>query len=339
MLGAALDAQDRDRAERLRVDALRAYWNPRRDDNLAARAAFLDRRAAIRPNDPEALVDAGAAHIDLAVLETWTPGAGLAGGAAGFRATPDRVTVEVAQRHLYTGLRYLREARSANPIVPRPHARLGVYAGYFQSSEPAAVHFARAKRLMSVDPDIWYYSGREALARGDEAAAWADWRQSLAVSSRHLGPILRAARDKLSVDEIRTRLMPDDPAIQVDVANVLFPDRVRQASDRRPFLESAAASDRPDLPVDRLMVLADVLSQLGRFDESAAVWRRAVDAAPESESVRNQYARWLEQEERYEEAIEQLDWLRQRQPRSEVIRDRLEAARHGLKLRQEIHGQ
>jgi O-antigen ligase/tetratricopeptide (TPR) repeat protein len=332
---AALDARDRDRAERLRVDALRAYWSPVRDDALAARAAFLDRRAAVRPDDPQALYDAAAAHIDLAVFETWTPGAGLAGGAAGFSAAPDRIPPAVAGRHLLTGLRYLREARAANPLLSRTHARLGVYADYFQSSEPAAVHFARAKRLLPVDPDIWYYSGREALARGDEAAAWEDWRQSLARSSRHLGAILRAARGKLSAEEVRTKLLPDDPAVLVAAADVLVPDR---GEGRRPFLEAAVRADRPDLPVDRLMVLADALSELGRPDEAAAAWRRAVDAEPESAGVRDRYAAWLEREERYEEAVEQLEWLRQEQPRSERYRDRLDAAKHGLKLRREIEG-
>ena len=337
-LFAALDAWDRDRSERLRVDALRAYWSPRRDDNLAARAAFLDRRAVVRPDDPQALFDAAAAHIDLAVFETWTPGAGLAGGAAGFSAAPDRIPAAVAERHLYTGLRYLREARAANPLLPRPHARLGLYADYFQSGEAAAVHFARAKRLLPVDADIWFASGREALARGDEAAAWADWQQSLARSSRHLGEVLRASRGKLGADEVRTKLLPADPAVQVAAADVLYPDREAQAAERRPFLEAAAAADRPDLPLDRLMIVADALSELGRPDESAAVWRRAVDAEPESASVRDLYAGWLEREERYEEAIEQLEWLRQEQPRSEAYRDRLDAAKHGLELRREIEG-
>ena len=39
------------------MDSLRAYWDPERDDNLAARAAFLDRRAAVRPGDPQALCE------------------------------------------------------------------------------------------------------------------------------------------------------------------------------------------------------------------------------------------------------------------------------------------
>ncbi|HET6575999.1 MAG TPA: hypothetical protein VFG68_20530, partial [Fimbriiglobus sp.] len=300
--------------------------------------AFLDRRAAVRPGDPQALTDAAAAHIDLAVLATWTPGAGLAGGAAGFEAAPDRIPTDVAERHLYTGLRYLRAARAANPLTARAHARLGVYAGYFQSSEPAAVHFARAKRLMPVDPDIWFFSGREALARGDEAAAWSDWRRSLAQSSLHLGSILRAARGKLNAEEIRAKLLPDDPAVLLAAANVLYPDPVGQAAERRPFLEEVAAADRPGLPVERLMIVADALAWLGRPDEAAAVWRRAADAEPDRVDVRSRFAGFLESEERYEEAIEQLEWLRQEQPRNEAYRDRLDAAKHALKLRREIEG-
>ena len=146
-------------------------------------------------------------------------------------------------------------------------------------------------------------------------------------------------RGKLSADEVRAKLLPDDPAVLLVAADMLFPDRVAQAAERRPFLEAAVRADRPDLPVDRLMIVADALSELGRPDEAAAVWRRAVDAEPDRREVRDRYAGWLEREERYEEAVEQLEWLRQEQPRSELFRDRLDAARHGLKLRQEIFGE
>ncbi len=337
-LFAALDARGRDRAERLRVDALRAYWDPRRDDGPQARAAFLDRRAAVRPSDPQVLIDAAAAHIDLAVLETWTPGAGVAGGAAGFSVAPDRIPPDVAERELYPALQYLRRARAANPLRPQPHARLGVYAGYFQSSEPAAVHFARAKRLLPVDPDIWYYSGREALGRGDEAGAWADWQQSLTQSPRHLGAILRAVHGKLSADEVRAKLLPDDPAVLVAAADALYPDRLAQAAERRPFLEAAVRADRPDLPLDKLLPVVNALTELDRPDEAAAAWQRVVTAEPDRVDLRDRYAAWREGEERYDEAVEQLEWLRQRRPRSEAYRDRLEAALHGQKLQQTIRG-
>jgi O-antigen ligase/tetratricopeptide (TPR) repeat protein len=335
-LGVAMDARNRNRAEQLKLEALRAYWDPHRDDGREVRAELMACRAAVRPNDPSALFDAAAAKIELAVAETWTPGAGLAGGAAGFSAAPDRIPHLVAGRHLHPALRSLREARAANPLAPRPHARLGVYAGYFTSSEPAAVHFARAKRLLPADPDVWYASGREALARGDEQAAWDDWQRSLAISPRHLRPILVAARDRLGPDEIRTRLLPADPAVLLSAAEILFPDHT--VAERKSFVEAAARADGPDLTVAQLVAVARAHAELGRTEDSVAAWRRAVAAAPERADVRDGFARWLEREERYGEAIDHLEWLRQRFPGSDPVKDRLDAARHGYKLHREIFG-
>jgi O-antigen ligase/tetratricopeptide (TPR) repeat protein len=338
-LGVALDARDRDKAERLRLAGLRAYWDPWASDGLEQRAARMAERAAVRPDDPAALFDAAAARIEIAVAETWVPGAGLAGGAAGYSAAPDRIPPAVAEQELYPALRYLRAARAADPLLPRPHARLGVYAGYFAASEPAAVHFARAKRLLPSDPDVWYASGREALARGDAEAAWADWKHSLALSPLHLRPILRAARAKLPAADIRARLLPDDPALLWAAADELFPDREARAADRRPFLEAVVRADGPGRAVDQLVAVAEADAELGRADEAAAAWRRAVEAGPNRADVRERFARWLEAEERYDEAIDQLEWLRQRHSGGGPLQDRLDAARHGYKLHRDIYGE
>ena len=211
-----------------------------------------------------------------------------------------------------------------------------MFAEYFQASEPAAVHFGRAKRLLPTDPDIWYASGREALGRGDADTAWADWRHSLALSLRHLDPILKASRGRLSVAELRSTLLPDDPVVLLAAADVMFPN---DGADRRALLEAIAQRERSNLPADRLATVAEVLTELDRPDEAAAVWRQAMDASRETTGVRDRYANWLDREERYEEAVEQLEWLRHQQPGNAAIRDRLDAARHGLQLQRDIRSE
>jgi O-antigen ligase/tetratricopeptide (TPR) repeat protein len=324
----AWDERERSRAEQLRVAAIRAA---RRTDPQS----LFDARAALRPNDSAALFDAAQANIDRAVAATWQPGAGLAGCAAAFRAVPDRLPPAVVERYLYPALRYLRAARRADPLAPKPHARLGLYARYFAASEPAAVHFDRAKRLLPSDPDIWFASGRDALARGDEATAWADWHRSLALSDRHLAAILRTAR-RLPLAAIREKLLPGEPTILLEAANELFPDRVSQAAERRPLLEAVARG--PGATPDQLVAIAAALDELQREEEAADAWRRAVALAPDRADIRDRYARWLEREERYDDALEQLAWLRQRNPNSPILRDRIDAARHGRDLQQTIHG-
>ena len=330
----ALDAHTRDRAERLKVAGELAY---RTSEGLEKRAEFYDARAAVRPDDPDALFEAAQAHLDAAAAETWAPGAGLAGGAAGFVAVPDRFAQPVLDRHVYPALRLLRGARAANPLAPKPHTRLGLFTQYFASGELAAVHFARAKRLLPTDPDLWFATGRDAFHRGDVAGAVADWKRSLALSLRHLRPILTAARGKLTVDELRDRVLPDDPVALTAAADVLFPDR--DAVGRRGFAEAAVTwAGRPNLTADQHAALAAAFADLGRPDDAAAAWRAAVEAAPHRTDLRDHFARWLEEEERYDEAVPLLEWLSQKHPGNQSVRDRLDAARHGQRLRQVIEG-
>ena len=335
---AAWDARSRDQSYRLLLaaDAAAAGGRP------ADRVRLLDARAAARPTDPDTLFAAALAHLDEAVAESWAPGAAVAGGAVGFAAGPDRVTPVAAGRHLGPALAALRAARRANPLAPKPHARLGDYAQDFLKSEAAVVHFARAKSLLPADPEVWFASGRSAVKRGDPNAAWADWKQSLTISPEGLPRVLAAARGRLSPDQIRTALLPDDPVTVWWAAELLFPDRVAQAAERRPFVDRVVGLARspgsaPPDP-DRLMAAAAALDELGRIDDSDATWLQAVQLAPGRADVRNRYARWLESEERYAEALPHLEWLRRNNLNNLDIKGRLAAARHALELNRMVEG-
>jgi tetratricopeptide (TPR) repeat protein len=251
-------------------------------------------------------------------------------------APPD-VPKPVADRHLIPALRYLRAARAANPLVAKAHARLGLYARYATGAEPAAVHLGRAKRLLPTDPDIWYAAGREAFDRGDRGAAAADWKRSLALSPAFLSPILKALSGG-NPAAIRPSLLPDDPAVLLAAADALYPDRGDQRDQRRPFLEAAArsADAAPSADPNRLMAAATALAELGLDDRAGATWARAVDVAPDRFLVRSGAAAFLEDRERYEEAIPHLEAARRISPGDAVVRQRLDAAYHGVKLRKAI---
>jgi len=336
-MAAAGDARSRSESYRLHLAADVAAAEGRTEDRVRS----FDARAAARPSDPDALFAAAQAHLDQAVAVTWAPGAGVGGGAAGFLVPPDRLTPLAVERHLVLALRLLRDARRSNPLAPKPHTRFGLYADYFASAEPAAVHFARAKTLLPSDPEVWYASGRDALRRGDTAAAWADWKRSLEIAPQTLPTVLAAARRVLTVDEVRTLLLPDDPVTVLAAADWLLPDRNDRAAERRPFLdrvlELTRSSDRPS--PDRLMASAVALDELGRFDEANDAWVRALQLAPDRPEVRDRYARWLEREERYDEAVPHLEWLRRTNLADQGVKDRLDAARHALRLNREIEGE
>ena len=343
-LGAAaimvtLEVRGRVRSDRLQVQAEAAFWNLNDPDRFARRAELLELRANDRPDDTTALIDAAQGHVDAAVAATWAPGAGVVGGAMGFAQPPLTMNPIVIDRHLVPALRFLQAARAGNPLSAKAHARLAVYAQYCVQSEPAAVHFARAKRLLPTDPDLWYYAGREAFRRGDEAAAQADWQHSLSLSSQHLKAILHELRGRLSPEQLRANLLPDDPLLLIATVEELFPDRNTQAAQRRPFLDRVLelTRGRSVITIDQLVARAGVLDELDRTDEVYDVWVKAVTADSDRVDVRDRFSRWLEKEERYEEAIPHIEWLRQRSPNNGNLQDRYAAARHARRLGIEIN--
>jgi len=281
------------------AEAFRRSDAPNRSDG---RIAYLTARTGVRPDDPRAWFDLAQAHID-------------AGSPTDIRAA----------------LAALRTARDRCPLYPEVQFRLGLFARSFETADPPLAYLERAKRLLVMDADVWYATGREALRTGDEATAWADFRRALTLSPRRLKPILAAAAEKLPPDRLAALVLPDDPRTLLIAADELYPNPDTQSASRKPFLERAANAPQAGTP-EALVAAARALGELGRTADAEATWRRAVALVPERIDYRDAFARWLEAEERYATAIPELEWLTERQPANTAYRDRLQVARHAAEL-------
>ncbi len=320
----ALETRRQARAERLKAEAAAAFQADTDPGRYARRADRFAARAALIPDDPAMQYDAGQAHLAAAVDRT---------GAAGF--TPAAVAA-----HVVPAGRYFQRARAAGPLAAKIHSRLAVVAPYFAAGGPPAAYLARATRLAPADADVWYAAGREAFGRGDLAAARAAWRRSLELSPEYLTAVLSAARGRLTEREILDDLLPDDPRVLLAAADVLAPAPGR-AAERRPYLDRALASvgrRGPAATADDRAAEATALDELDRPAEAAEAWRQVVALAPDNVGLREQYARWLERDERYAEAIVQLEWLRQHAGAA-AYQDRYVAAQRGRRLQREIQGE
>lgn len=303
----AADAWTRARSERL-LDGAEAFRLSAAADRQAGRVAYLTARTRVRPDDPAVWLDLAQAHID-------------GGSPADIRAA----------------LAALRAARDRCPLFPEVQFRLGLFARSFETADPPLAYFNRAKRLLVTDADVWYACGVEALRSGDEATAWDSFRQSLVLSQRRLKPIVAEAGRRLPPDRLAALVLPDDPAVLLMAADQLYPDAVKQAAARRPLLErAAAAKDRPARTPEPLVAAARALGELGRAADAEATWRKAVALVPDRFELRDAFARWLEDEERYAAAVKELAWLAERRPADKAYRDRLMVARHAAKLMAEI---
>jgi tetratricopeptide (TPR) repeat protein len=297
--------------------------------------------------------DAAAEYLETAVRITpddgslWNELAGVRLAWTRERAAPEGVAAVAGPVALLrppdlpSALKAARAARNRLPLLPGPHLRLGTYAHLFVRGEPAAVHFERAKRVAAFDPDVWYLSGAAALDRGDLEAAWADWREALRRSPRRVGLIARQAVRFLPPEQVRARILPDDPGVWMAATADLFPDPQADPKPRQDWLRAAAnrweAGPRPDRPAG-WVAWASALEELGDRPAALKVLRTAADQFTDSILVRNELATRLEGEELYEEAVPHLEWLTAALGGRGDFQDRLAAARHGAKLRREIEG-
>ncbi len=328
----AVDANTRRRAAAYELAANAAAAGRLGGDATAQRVLYADARAAVRPDDPNGRLLAAEAHLQAAYEQAGLGPAALAGGPGGWAGRADEL---LAGPDLRAAMDHLRAARRVSPIAARAHARLGLLAGHF-AGEPAAVHFDRAKRLLPADPEVWFASGRAALARGDRVAAFADWRQSLSLNPARLADMLAGLKG-VPVADLRASLLPAEPSVSLAAADVLYPDRLRQAADRRPFLAAAVEQAKGEAGAGGAdyAAAATAADELNRPEQADDFWKAAVANAPKSVAVRDGFAQWLEKEERYEEAVEQLRQL-QRLTGSMAVQDRIDACYHGAKLKRAI---
>jgi tetratricopeptide (TPR) repeat protein len=316
----------------LRADTLRkagiALKYSKDPERFKHRIEILEARVALTPHDGQAFLDLSQAYFDAALNQS--PLADFAGN-------------PTARSLAIQGLRASRAARNVSPLLPQSHFRMGVHHGLFAESEPAAVHLSRAKRLLPIDPEVWFAAGAEAESRGDMAAAAADWKTSLTLSYRQLEPILRRSIARgLSVDEIRRTIIPDNPEVLVYAPEILGRLLKWSAEEQRvlarPFLNKAqdVVKDRTNPSVADLVILARVSEQTGDVAEALLAYRKAMAMDDSNEQLRDSFANFLEREEMYQELLPHLEWLKDRGRGGTFIRDRIDAAKHGIVLQQEL---
>jgi tetratricopeptide (TPR) repeat protein len=323
----------------VRVDGLRSAARavadrrpPWRDEAIR----YLEAAVKIRPNDAAAWGELARTRL-AAVADRQAAALATAAGPVAFVLPPRDPPAADPDGNIAAALKAARAARTLQPVLAGPHLQLGTFADRLARSEPAAVHFDRAKRVAGFDPDVWYASGAAAAARGDWPAAFADWRESLTRSPRRLPAIARAAAGRVPPEQFRAAALPDDLELWFAATPFLFPDPLdpRRAEWLNALAARGAAGPEPGTPAG-FLAWASALEDLGEAETELGVLRRAAGRFPDEVPVRDRLAGRLEAAELYDEAVPVLEWLMARQPDNRRFPDRLEAARHALKLKADI---
>lgn len=322
MLLLAADAHNRQRGDRYFVAALASGRS-----RPLQRIDYLNASLAADARNPDAHYQLAQAHLEAAVEADQTLAGAVAGPVIPRRISPPRYSPGTVATHIVPALQHLRISRELCPLLPEVHARFGILAGYCESSEPALVHFERARSIFKTDGAIWFACGIEAARTGDRDRAKSDWKRSLELNPKQLKAVLREARMILSVTEIQRDLLPDDPEVLLAAAEE-FP------VERRAMMERAAG--RSGTTAAQWNAIGTARFEVDRIDEAKTAWEASITANGDSEIPRQGLATMFETEERYAEALPHLEWLSRRRPKDDAMKLRYRAALHGAELQRII---
>jgi O-antigen ligase/tetratricopeptide (TPR) repeat protein len=313
-----------DRVHRLRLAAFKAVRAKEPDFDRAAELLAAVTRVA--PDNAEAHLELGQVRLDArqyrldgmtrrgrASLAATAAAAGPWGAVAAAATWPEAarpdpiVEQRLTEEFVRPALRAVLAARNLCPLLPRAQMRLAANTGTMAVADQPAAYWARARRLAPDDPDLWFFSGIQALRDGRPEDAVAFWARSLNLSGTHLTAVMEAAAARVSPDQLLDRVIPDD-ARQLHAAAAWLTKAGAGDDAVRPYLDKAVAllDARDGLTAEDWYVKANALGQLDRLDEAKGAYKQALILAPMSHWWRYEYIHFLEGIREYDEAYREL---------------------------------
>jgi tetratricopeptide (TPR) repeat protein len=315
------------RAHALRVAAREDRYLDRELHDRKLR--HLGEALRLRPGNAELESDAAYAHLVVYREALW--GVQKATATAGNGApTGEQAVTPLKRAHLVPTLRHMLRARDLCPVRAIAQLDLAAFVHDFARADPQSAYLERVALTAPADPWFWYHSGRLALADGRLTEAWADWRQSLALSRNLLPQILEESRRHLDTAGLVRAVLPDHPELLLEVAREL---PAASIGDRRLILERALVvlkRARPPLSTQDLYRCATIRRALGDLPGAQEDYRAALLRAPEKSEWRYEYALVLVEQGRFEEAHQEVLTLLALEPASPRARALLETVARGL---------
>jgi tetratricopeptide (TPR) repeat protein len=192
---------------------------------------------------------------------------------------------EIEKMYLAPALRCFVQARNLCPLLPRAQLRLVALAPKLAKSDSQTEYLERAKLVAGYDSEFWFMGGAVALAHKQFEDCWQRWKESLAISRRFFKEILAQSRPHLTPSEILEKVLPDNPELIVETANILLPNPSSPAD-----MEARAAYFKRAVPLlrnqtteptaDGWMARAAVYEELNDDAHAIAALRRAMDKNP-----------------------------------------------------------
>ena len=235
----------------------------------------------------------------------------------------------VIRDNLTPALKHLVLARRACPLLSEVHATMGELCAVLVDPAGDRVHIERARRLAPSNPHLLFRCGLLDLQAGRIDSASESWRKSLALSDRYLDDVLFLAGRQLSPSEMVEKVLPDSPALLIQLARERY-QAEEDAEIRRLLAERAERLvEEVDLPEDQRHYLRSSASLLkGLYPKAIASLSRAVELRPEEAGWRYELAVLLEDQGRISEAHEQAKLCARMDPTNGRYRTLLKGINH-----------
>jgi tetratricopeptide (TPR) repeat protein len=240
--------------------------------------------------------------------------------------------------HLVPAVRHWLGARGSNPLNPEFQCRIAAYHYLLrrvdaqdadkQTADTKAVYLERAMAIAPRDPRVFYQAGVQEMAAGQVNKALDAWKRALDLSDAFLGPILERSRHHLGPQEILRRLLANRPVQALAAADYLFPDG--DSKERLPFLERIVEllSENPNPSgtnsTARDSHLAAIAQwSLGSFPKAFQAFQKALADEPRQTGWRYEFALFLYEHGKYQEAQSELLAILQQRPEHKRARNLL----------------
>jgi tetratricopeptide (TPR) repeat protein len=309
-------------------------------DHLSLRREFLERATLVSPNDPDAWLELAILRFEQARMDYRMACAAGMGLPSVITITED-VAILPHNDALRDAMAAARRARDLQPLMPEPHIFLAQGHAVMTVKDTPRQYLDRAVLCAPTDAQLYTYRGIEAIRRGDSKAAFADWTRAMSLSRQQIDAILKMAKGMLTSEQILREVLPAEPLVIRTALEQLYPFwTTSDPTLRRPYLEAIIALDgRSDWPGRDWEAIALANAELRNDSDAERTWLKALEKEPRSHDIRNRFAAWLEETERYPTAEEQLNYLRDNGASSQDILRRIEVVRHARRLEQILSSQ
>ena len=235
-----------------------------------------------------------------------------------------RVVTELERRHVAPALAYFIQARNLSPTRAKTHMEIATYVTSVQKADSRRTYIRRTLLLDPMNPEFWYRAGALEVGDGQVDQGCEDWRRSLELSDVFLKKILERGQSRMNPQQVLDRILPEQPRILVAAADMIYPDP--RAPERRIILEKARGlMDQFPGPweADDVRLKGLVLASLGHPEVALAAYREALLRKPQQSDWRFELAQLLFEQERFQQARQELHAILSLQPRHDAARQLL----------------